>query len=109
MIDMPKKKTELTVGYEYCANAARENILQALEKIEGVNTMKEFFVFLYGRPPTGTESKTLRNQVYRKIHSPEMIGVFATKLGLEGMTINEFFLNKEKAEQHLKRLEEDES
>lgn len=52
---------------------------------------KPFFKLVYGREPVDNESQTLNNQVNRGNYSAEFVGLLVDRLGLENITLGEFY------------------
>jgi hypothetical protein len=84
---LPKKPTENKIY----AESARAFIQAKRDKLGGA---KPFFKLVYGRDPVGNESQTLNNQVNRGNYSAEFVGLLVDRLGLENVTLGEFYKNK---------------
>ncbi|WP_299496450.1 hypothetical protein [uncultured Shewanella sp.] len=81
---MPKK-TESNTAY---AESARAFIKAKRDESGGA---KPFFKLVYGREAIGNESITLNNQINRGNYSAEFVGFIMDRLGLENVTLGEFF------------------
>lgn len=83
---LPKKPTS---NKQYADNARK--FIQA--KRDSVGGAKPFYKLIYGRNPVGHESITLNNQVNRGNYSAEFVGLMVDKLGLDNITLGEFYKN----------------
>lgn len=87
VITLPKKPT---INKLYADNARA--FIQA--KRDELGGAKPFFKLLHGREPTGNESITLNNQVNRGNYSAEFVGLLVDRLGLDDVTLGEFYKGK---------------
>ena len=81
---LPKKPTD---NKQYADNARK--FIQA--KRDELGGAKPFYKLIYGREPMGNESITLNNQVNRGNYSAEFVGLLVDRLGLDNITLAEFY------------------
>lgn len=89
---LPKKPTE---NKQYAENA-REVIKSIRDDAGGA---KPFFRLIYGREPVKNEATTLNNQVNRGNYSAEFVGLMVDKLGLDDITLGDFYKGVKKHSQ----------
>lgn len=86
---LPKKTAE----HKHYADSARSMIQKKRDDLGGA---KPLFRIVYGREPEGNESITFNNQVNRGNYSAEFVGLLVDKLGLDEITLGEFYKSKTK-------------
>ena len=84
---LPKKPTENKIY----ADNARAFVKEKRDEAGGA---KPFFRLLYGRESVGNEATTLNNQVNRGNYSAEFVGLLVDRLGLDEITLGEFYKGK---------------
>jgi len=86
---LPKKPTE----HKHYADNARAYIQKIRDDAGGA---KPFFKLIHNREPVGNESITLNNQVNRGNFSAEFVGLLVDKLGLDDISLGEFYKGNNK-------------
>ena len=84
---LPKKPIE----HRQFAENAREYVKSLRDDAGGA---KPFFKLVHGRNGVGNESQTFNNQVNRGNYSAEFVGLLVDKLGLDNVTLGEFYKQK---------------
>ena len=92
LVAVPKKPTE---NKQYAESARR--FIQA--KRDELGGMKPFYKAIHGREPEGNEAITLNNQVNRGNYSAEFVGLMVDRLGLEVVTLGDFYKAKKPSQQ----------
>ncbi len=84
---LPKKTTD---NKQYADNARK--FIQA--KRDEAGGAKPFYQLVFGRAPMGNESITFNNQVNRGNYSAELVGLLVDRLGLDEVSLGEFYKGK---------------